>query len=186
MIPGRHRFKFQRISAKVLGATGALFLAAAVAASFSPCLADNGDSPKPKPSFSDVPLDHWAAPAVSQIAEMGIIKGYPDSTFKGDRPVTRYELAVAIARFAEFVDLALKTVVSSPQKSATDKGVDCPVWARNSIELLRFNQVLPADSPIIREGQKAATAEDLAQALASLAARIVEVKTADPGPSGEQ
>jgi hypothetical protein len=37
------------------------------------------------------------------------------------------------------------------------------------------------DSPIITDGRKAATGEDLAQALASLAARIIELDTVDPG-----
>ncbi|MGC9317621.1 MAG: S-layer homology domain-containing protein, partial [Armatimonadota bacterium] len=40
-----------------------------------------------------VPFDHWAYDAVQQLVEEGIIIGYPDGTFKGDRAMTRYEFA---------------------------------------------------------------------------------------------
>jgi hypothetical protein len=45
-----------------------------------------------------VPFDHWAYDAVNQLVQKGIIIGYPDGTFKGDRAMTRYEFAMAISR----------------------------------------------------------------------------------------
>jgi len=45
-----------------------------------------------------VPLDHWAYDAVQMLVDQGIIIGYPDGTFKGDRALTRYEFAMAISR----------------------------------------------------------------------------------------
>ena len=48
--------------------------------------------------FKDVPANHWARDAVSQVKSMGILGGYPDGTFRGDQPPTRYELAVVIAK----------------------------------------------------------------------------------------
>jgi hypothetical protein len=45
-----------------------------------------------------VPFDHWAYDAVAQLVDAGIIIGYPDGTFKGDRAMTRYEFAMAISR----------------------------------------------------------------------------------------
>ncbi|MFH1453350.1 MAG: S-layer homology domain-containing protein [Armatimonadota bacterium] len=50
------------------------------------------------PLFPDVPANHWGRDAVAQLAAKGIIEGYPDGTFKGDRSATRWELAVALAR----------------------------------------------------------------------------------------
>ena len=55
------------------------------------------------PSFAQspadtVPFDHWAYDAVQQLVDVGIIIGYPDGTFKGDRAMTRYEFAMAISR----------------------------------------------------------------------------------------
>ena len=48
--------------------------------------------------FSDVPADHWAYDAVSQLAADGVIEGYGDTTFKGDKNITRYEMAQMIAK----------------------------------------------------------------------------------------
>ncbi|CAN5470901.1 hypothetical protein BH11ARM1_BH11ARM1_05920 [soil metagenome] len=45
---------------------------------------------------ADVPQGHWASKAVSNLYRLGVLKGYPDGQFRGARPVSRYELAVAI------------------------------------------------------------------------------------------
>jgi hypothetical protein len=130
--------------------------------------------------FTDVPDNHWAAESVNHLAEKCVINGYPDSTFRGDRPVTRYELAVALAQFAKFIEAGRKPLVRS--NSAAKNGLKHPVWADNSINLLVDNQFLSADSPIIREGSKKVTGEDLAQVLSSFGARIIERNVDDPGP----
>jgi len=51
------------------------------------------------PLFPDVPENHWARDAVADLAAKGIIEGYPDGTFKGDRAATRWEMAMALQRF---------------------------------------------------------------------------------------
>ena len=51
------------------------------------------------PVFPDVPEEHWARDAVANLAASGLVEGYPDGTFKGDRAATRYEMAMVIARF---------------------------------------------------------------------------------------
>jgi hypothetical protein len=53
--------------------------------------------------FSDVPPGHWAAEAVGALSEAGILVGYPDGTFAGERALTRYEMAMIIARLLEEV-----------------------------------------------------------------------------------
>ena len=53
--------------------------------------------------FLDTPTNHWAYEAVQDLAKKGIVIGYPDGTFGGKRPMTRYEFAVAL-------DRALRTV----------------------------------------------------------------------------
>lgn len=50
------------------------------------------------PIFPDVPASQWAKDAVAQLAAKGILEGYPDGTFKGDRALTRYEIAMVVAR----------------------------------------------------------------------------------------
>ena len=46
--------------------------------------------------FPDVPANHWAYEAVSKLAGNGIVEGYPDGDFHGDRTMTRYEMAQVI------------------------------------------------------------------------------------------
>lgn len=49
-------------------------------------------------SFSDVPAGHWAYDSVNKLAATGIIDGYGDTTFGGDRLMTRYEMAQIVAK----------------------------------------------------------------------------------------
>ena len=65
--------------------------------------------------FSDVPSDHWAYDAVSQLAADGVIDGYGDSTFKGDKNITRYEMAQMVAK------AMAKTNVSGTYNALIDK-----------------------------------------------------------------
>ena len=65
--------------------------------------------------FSDVPADHWAYDAVSQLAADGVIEGYGDDTFKGDKNITRYEMAQMVAK------AMAKTNVSGNDKAIIDK-----------------------------------------------------------------
>ena len=48
--------------------------------------------------FSDVPAGHWAYDAVAQLAAEGVIEGYGDGTYLGNRNITRYEMAQMIAK----------------------------------------------------------------------------------------
>ena len=64
--------------------------------------------------FSDVPADHWAYEAVSQLAADGVIDGYGDDTFKGNRNITRYEMAQMVAK-------AMAKNTSGVDKALVDK-----------------------------------------------------------------
>jgi hypothetical protein len=48
--------------------------------------------------LADVPANHWAYQYIQSLAADGVIDGYPDGAFKGDRPLTRYEMAAIVAR----------------------------------------------------------------------------------------
>lgn len=137
--------------------------------------------------FSDVPENHWAAGAVQQLSDNRVLTGYPDSTFRGDRPVTRYELAVALARFAEFIEAGRADLSSDNAKVGTTlEKTKHPEWARKSIDFLIINMFLEDDSPIITDGWKSATSEDLAQSFSSMLARIVELDVAGCEPEDEK
>ena len=48
--------------------------------------------------FSDVPAGHWAYDAVAQLAADGVVEGYGDGTYQGDKTITRYEMAQMVAK----------------------------------------------------------------------------------------
>ena len=56
--------------------------------------------------FSDVPAKHWSYGAVTQLANDGILDGYGDGTFRGDKTISRYEMAIIVAKAISKVDKA--------------------------------------------------------------------------------
>lgn len=66
--------------------------------------------------FVDVPAKHWAYDAVSKLAKAGIVDGYGDGTFRGDKTMTRYEMAQIVAKAMAKSDKA-----NAEQKAMIDK-----------------------------------------------------------------
>ena len=66
--------------------------------------------------FSDVSTDDWAYQAISDLSDQGVVEGYPDGTFKGERNMTRYELAQIIARL-----MAKEDQLNAEQQATLDK-----------------------------------------------------------------
>jgi len=64
--------------------------------------------------FSDVPVKHWSYDSVNKLAQAGVIDGYGDGTFKGDKTVTRYEMAQMVAK-------AMTKSLNADQKASVDK-----------------------------------------------------------------
>ncbi len=66
--------------------------------------------------FSDVTADDWAYQAVSDLSAQGVVEGYPDGTFKGEKNMTRYELAQIVARL-----MAKEDQLNAEQQATIDK-----------------------------------------------------------------
>ncbi|MCL4499790.1 MAG: S-layer homology domain-containing protein [Chloroflexi bacterium] len=132
-------------------------------------------------TFKDVPKDHWAAESVRMVSDTGIMKGYPDGTFRGDRPVTRYELAVALQSLVEAIEQSQKPLAtgSSDIKLSPKKH-----WAKKSVDFLKTGSFLPKNSPILTSGNKPITHVELADAMASVSARLIELRV--PPPSAKE
>jgi hypothetical protein len=75
--------------------------------------------------FADTPTNHWAYEALAQLAAKGLIQGYPDGTFKGDR-TTRYEMAMVVARLlARIESIKLSPPPNPPpQPEVTKEDID--------------------------------------------------------------
>lgn len=88
------------------------FLKAAIAACFA-CAAVTASAANP---FTDVSTDDWAYQAVASLSDEGVIDGYPDGTFRGDKHVTRYEIAQIVARL-----MAKEDTLNASQKETLAK-----------------------------------------------------------------
>lgn len=97
---------------RLVQAPGAL-AAAVVAGSAS------GDVSSP---LETVPFDHWAYDAVQQLVDQGIIIGYPDGTFKGDRALTRYEFAMAVSRLLDRIEVEVPAAAPGPRGEPGPEG----------------------------------------------------------------
>lgn len=90
----RERTMEKRLRFQKRGTMKHAFLKAAIAACFA-CAAVTASAANP---FTDVSSDDWAYQAVASLSDEGVIDGYPDGTFRGDKHVTRYEIAQIVAR----------------------------------------------------------------------------------------
>ncbi len=70
--------------------------------------------------FVDVPAKHWAYDAVNKLAKAGIVDGYGDGTFRGDRTMTRYEMAQIVAKAMARSDKADAEMKATIDKLATE------------------------------------------------------------------
>src|ERR1700735_536844 len=73
-------------------------------------------------ALKDLPSNGWAYQSIIDLVNDGIIVGYPDGTFKGSRPLTRYEAAVMVERAVQYLTKKL----ANPQTAAdvTSKDID--------------------------------------------------------------
>lgn len=85
------------------------------------------------PLFPDLSTDHWAQDAVASLAARGLVEGYPDGTFKGDRSASRWETALLVARLLAKMETAHATFGS---KAEFDKVRSLAVALREELAAL--------------------------------------------------
>ena len=95
-----------------------------------------------------VPFDHWAYDAVKQLCEKGVIIGYPDGSFKGDRAMTRYEFAMAISRLIENVGKMVQPGKEGPKGDAGAAGPAGPAGPQGDAGPAGAAGVAGAQGPI--------------------------------------
>lgn len=80
-------------------------------------------------------IGSWARPSIVLAVEAGLLRGYEDNRFRPDRPITRAEIAVIIAR-----GLGVDTAAYTATAFADD--ADIPAWARGAVEAMRREGLL--------------------------------------------
>lgn len=115
----------------------------------------------------DVPADHWAVQAIRDMFARGIFVGYPDESFRGDRAVTRYELAVALSRLLEALpdDPDLSRFVTRTELQTTLQAYPTRTELQNTL------QAYPTRTELQNTLQAYVTRTEFEQRLAQLATR---------------
>ena len=111
----------------------ALAFAALSATAFA---ADGADS------FSDVPKDHWSYEALDYLAKNGVIEGYADGTFQGNRTMSRYEMAAITARAmqASNLDIGARSVLEKLEKEYDSELAALRAQVEQNTEDIRKNR----------------------------------------------
>ena len=120
---------------------------------------ENADANLP---FSDVPKNHWAYESVKYTFGKGINKGYDDNTFRGDRYITRYEMAQMIANVLN-LNLFVDKKKVSPFSDVPENH-----WARNAVIMLASKGITDGYGDGSFRGDRNITRYEVAQLLAKV------------------
>lgn len=125
---------------KILSAAVAMALAAGI----------SGTAMAAEGSLADVPKDHWSYQAVDQLVKDGIIEGMPDGTYAGDRAISRYEMAVIVARATDKMEAANIADRALIEKMQAEYGSELKTLAadvqdlKNEVSKVKFNGMFRA------------------------------------------
>lgn len=117
----------------------------------------------------DVPPGHFAAGSVKRVVHENIMGTTKDGRFQGNQPVTRYELAVALDRFVQYIEAGRKPLHAQTFPVPPHLPAAATPAQRQALTHLVTHGFLPASSPLVTQnGSGLATAKETADALASV------------------
>ncbi len=123
--------------------------------------------------ITDIPPGHWAAGAVRRLASEKIMTGSAPGKFQGDKPVTRYELALTLDRLVRYMEAGRKPL----SKAGTPNPVRLPAAAnaqtRQALAHLAQGGFVSASSPLL-QANKVVTARELTDVLAQVTIRLTD------------
>ena len=145
-------------------------------------------------SFPDVPADSYAASAVSQLAQLGIVNGFPDGTFRGNEAFTRYQAALVVSRLLSVIDenRAAAGALSQENLATVNNAV---AELKNQLSSLTDrvsalenapkgnNQALSALTQRVAALESAAPSGNLADSLTALQGRVAALEQAPTPPA---
>ena len=111
--------------------------------------------------FLDVPAGHWAYKFVANLVQKGIIEGYGDNSFRGDRNITRYEAATILAKCLK-ENLNLKQDKNLPFSDVSNKH-----WSYRSVKISFENEIIKGYDDNTFRGDRYITRYEMAQMLAN-------------------
>lgn len=121
--------------------------------------------------LADVPTGHWAAGAVRRLAAEKIMTGGVHGEFQGDKPVTRYELALTLDRLVHYIEAGRKPLNPHKAQGAVKIPASADAATRKALTFLAKGGFIPADSPLL-QGNKVVTAHELTTILSQVAVAV--------------
>lgn len=127
----------------------------------------------PSAAPRDLPPGHWAGGPVKRVVHENIMGTTPDGRFRGDAPVTRYELAVALDRFVSYIEAGRKPLHAQIFPVPAPLAPTASAAERGALTHLVANGFLPKNSPLVtKNGSVPVTAKETSDALAAVTIRL--------------
>ena len=121
----------------------------------------------------DLPPGHWAGSSVKRVMHENIMGTTPDGRFRGDAPVTRYELAVALDRFVSYIEAGRKPLHAQAFPVPARLAPAASPVQRRALTHLVGGGFLPKSSPLLtKSGNAPVTAQETSDALAAVTIRL--------------
>lgn len=143
-----------------------------------------GGSAFAQSSFDDVPEDHWAGDAVERIADLGVVIGFPDGSFRGNEAFTRYQAALVISRLLDVIDQNIGAIAALTEEdmAAMQSAMD---GFRGQLDDLdaRVGALEGAGPDMARVDDLEARIDELMSEIEMLRDEIASVE-GQPGPQG--
>ncbi|MCW3058358.1 MAG: hypothetical protein JWQ02_179 [Capsulimonas sp.] len=120
----------------------------------------------------DVPHNHWAENSVNSVTAKKILTPNAKGDFDGNKPVTRYELAVALDRFVKYIEAGRKPLHPTSRTGKLTLPSNANAEQKVALAHLASANFIPANSPLLKNGDKVATAKDLKDSLSAVVIRL--------------
>jgi hypothetical protein len=133
--------------------------------------------------FADVPAEHPAYAAVNELAKQGFVNGYPDSSYGGNRAMTRYELALALQRMLQRASARDFTPITLPRMPPPGPPLtDVPKdhWAADAVQQAHECGFLMGHPNGAFKGDQPVTRAEFAVVLQRLHAWLVQLVELNP------
>ena len=135
-------------------------------------------------SFDDVPEDHWAGDAVDRIADLGVVIGFPDGTFRGNEAFTRYQAALVVSRLLDIVDQNMGAIAALTEEDIASLQDTVDLLGDQYADLdARLGQLETAEPDMTRVNELETRIDDLMAEVQTLRDELATVE-GTPGPQG--
>ncbi|BDI31892.1 hypothetical protein CCAX7_39430 [Capsulimonas corticalis] len=120
----------------------------------------------------DVPQNHWAAKSVDSVTTKRILTPNAKGNFDGDKPVTRYELAVALDRFVQYIEAGRKPLHPTSRNTKAILPAKANTEQKAALARLASADFIPANSPLLKNDDRIVTAKELKASLSAVVIRL--------------